>query len=217
MTKLSVNAFSSNQGGQRGLRLGIDSSLWIGHTSVLQRVRADGENPELKMLFFRCAKFLALPVVPLFVFDGPKRPEWKRGKKISRKDSWMLPAFQNMIQSFGFQWCWVSLTHLLQIPRLINMQAPGEAEAELAYLNNIGAIDAVLTDDVDAFLFGAQTVIRKYAVDLVLCTTLISNTARARIYRRTGLIQSRTPLERSMTSMLLSSRRTICFAPPKFS
>lgn len=40
-------------------------------------------------------------------------------------------------------------------------QAPGEAEAELAYLNRIGVIDGILSDDVDNFLFGAMTVIRK--------------------------------------------------------
>lgn len=43
----------------------------------------------------------------------------------------------------------------------LECQAPGEAEAELAYLNGIGVIDAVLSDDVDNFLFGAQTVLRK--------------------------------------------------------
>jgi 5'-3' exonuclease len=41
------------------------------------------------------------------------------------------------------------------------LKAPGEAEAELAYLNRVGILDAVLTDDVDAFLFGAVTIIRK--------------------------------------------------------
>jgi len=41
------------------------------------------------------------------------------------------------------------------------LQAPGEAEAELAYLNRIGVIDGILSDDVDNFLFGATTVIRK--------------------------------------------------------
>jgi len=40
-------------------------------------------------------------------------------------------------------------------------QAPGEAEAELAYLNRKGHIDAILTDDSDAFIFGAQTIIKK--------------------------------------------------------
>ncbi len=40
-------------------------------------------------------------------------------------------------------------------------QAKGEAEAELARLNRLGIIDAVMTDDVDALVFGARTVIKK--------------------------------------------------------
>jgi Holliday junction resolvase YEN1 len=45
-------------------------------------------------------------------------------------------------------------------------KAPGEAEAELAHLNSTGVIDAILSDDVDNFLFGAKVVVRKYAVGL---------------------------------------------------
>ena len=51
----------------------------------------------------------------------------------------------------------------LIISILDSLQAPAEAEAELAYLNRVGIIDAVLSDDVDNFLFGATTVIRKCA------------------------------------------------------
>ncbi|KAJ2911583.1 hypothetical protein MD484_g8831, partial [Candolleomyces efflorescens] len=40
------------------------------------------------------------------------------------------------------------------------LQAPGEAEAELACLNRSGYIDYVFTPDCDAFLFGAKKVIR---------------------------------------------------------
>lgn len=40
------------------------------------------------------------------------------------------------------------------------LQAPGEAEAELARLSDEGFIDAVMTEDVDAFAFGAKVVIR---------------------------------------------------------
>jgi 5'-3' exonuclease len=47
-------------------------------------------------------------------------------------------------------WC---LTHCTQ--------APGEAEAELAELNSCGIIDAVLTEDSDTLVFGAQCVIRR--------------------------------------------------------
>jgi len=45
-------------------------------------------------------------------------------------------------------------------------KAPGEAEAELAHLNSIGVIDAILSDDVDNFLFGAKMVVRKFVVCL---------------------------------------------------
>lgn len=41
------------------------------------------------------------------------------------------------------------------------MQAPAEAEAELALMSSLNLIDAIVTDDGDAFLFGAKTVIRK--------------------------------------------------------
>ena len=41
---------------------------------------------------------------------------------------------------------------------LILQQAPGEAEVELAYLNQILAIDLVLTSDSDVFLFDATHV-----------------------------------------------------------
>jgi len=42
-------------------------------------------------------------------------------------------------------------------------QAPAEAEAELAYMNKEDIIDAVVTSDSDIFLFGAHTVIQKWA------------------------------------------------------
>lgn len=60
-------------------------------------------------------------------------------------DHKLVGSFCNVISAFGIEW----------------RKAPGEAEAELAYLNRVGIIDAIITDDVDAFVFGAVTVIRK--------------------------------------------------------
>ncbi|CAE6416976.1 unnamed protein product [Rhizoctonia solani] len=102
----------------RALRIGIDASIWFFHAAYGR----EGENPELRTLFFRLARLANYTFCPLFVFDGPQRPRNKR---------------------------------FLKVP-----QAPGEAEAELAYLNNTGVIDAILSDDVDNFLFGAKVVIR---------------------------------------------------------
>ncbi|OCH91322.1 PIN domain-like protein [Obba rivulosa] len=136
-----VDGFEANPAGARGFRVGIDASIWFFHATYGR----EGENPELRTLFFRCSRLMSMPFLPLFVFDGPKRPEFKRGKRVSGKNNWMEQGMQEIIHAFGFEW----------------RKAPGEAEAELAYLNKIGVIDAVLSDDVDTFLFGATMVVRK--------------------------------------------------------
>ncbi|KAH7911802.1 hypothetical protein BJ138DRAFT_870624 [Hygrophoropsis aurantiaca] len=141
LTHLSViDGFESNPAGVRGFRIGIDASIWFFHAAYGK----EGENPELRTLFFRCSRLMSMPFLPLFVFDGPKRPSVKRGKRVSGNAHWLTTGMKNIIEAFGFEW----------------RTAPGEAEAELAYLNRIGVIDAVLSDDVDNFLFGATTVIR---------------------------------------------------------
>ncbi|KAI0742733.1 PIN domain-like protein, partial [Daedaleopsis nitida] len=147
LTHLSItDGFEANPDGKRGFRVGIDASIWFYHATYGR----EGENPELRTLFFRCTRLMEKPILPLFVFDGPKRPEVKRGKRISGKNHWMVQGMQEIISAFGFEW----------------RMAPGEAEAELAYLNRIGVIDAVLSDDVDTFLFGAKMVVRNPSTNL---------------------------------------------------
>ena len=160
LTHLSVqDGFEANPDGKRGFRVGIDASIWFYHAAYGR----EGENPELRTLFFKCTRLMSAPFLPLFVFDGPKRPEVKRGKRISGKNHWMIQGMQEIINAFGFEWRMVrSFIPLVALHLTMNMsQAPGEAEAELAYLNRIGVIDAVYTDDVDTFLFGAKMIIRK--------------------------------------------------------
>lgn len=110
LTQLAVaEGFEPNHGGNRGFRVGIDASIWFFHAQVFKGMQADvGENPELRTLFFRCAKLMGTPLLPLFVFDGPKRPQWKRGKRVStKKDSWLVTGMQNIINAFGYEWRYV--------------------------------------------------------------------------------------------------------------
>ncbi|CDS01344.1 uncharacterized protein SPSC_06620 [Sporisorium scitamineum] len=141
-----LTAFTDNHNELRGLRLGIDASLWLFHAQQ----SSGGANPSLRLLFYRLAKLLSLLVLPLFVFDGPSRPTWKRGKQVKGRQHAIEQPFTQLIEAFGYQW----------------HRALGEAEAELAYLNQAGSIDAVLTDDSDALLFGTQVLVRNWGKNL---------------------------------------------------
>ncbi|TDL24373.1 PIN domain-like protein [Rickenella mellea] len=130
----------------KGWIVGIDASSWFfqaHHPFRTNHWRA-GQNGELRVLYYRLASLASLPVTPLFVFDGAQRPACKRGKKTAGPEHWMADPLRKFIDAFGFD------SHI----------APGEAEAELALLNKAGLIDAVFTEDVDALIFGARTVVR---------------------------------------------------------
>lgn len=44
------------------------------------------------------------------------------------------------------------------------VQSGGEGEALCAQLNGAGLVDAVITDDSDAFGYGAETVLRNFSI-----------------------------------------------------
>ncbi|KAF9223038.1 hypothetical protein BS17DRAFT_706906 [Gyrodon lividus] len=77
-----------------------------------------------------------------FVFDGHGRSSTKCRKETGGKSHWLLKGFQELLDTFGLQWC----------------EAPGEAKAELAALSQQGLIDMVLTTDNDALIFGATCI-----------------------------------------------------------
>ncbi|KAJ5390372.1 uncharacterized protein N7496_001440 [Penicillium cataractarum] len=121
----------------RPIRIAVDISIWLFQVQASR----GGKNPELRTLYFRLLKLLALPVHPLFVYDGPHKPPFKRGKAVSR-NSGNLPIIKrsrDLIERFRFPW----------------HEAPGEAEAECARLQQAGIVDAVISNDVDALMFGS--------------------------------------------------------------
>ena len=63
-----------------------------------------GQNPELRTLFYRLAAILAMPAHVVFMFDGPGRPQVKRGKQVRGRSHWLARPFQELIDAFGFQW-----------------------------------------------------------------------------------------------------------------
>jgi hypothetical protein len=208
LTHLSVvDGFEVNNNGLRGYRVGIDASIWFFHSEWSR----EGENPQLRNLLFRLIKLLNSPFLPLFVFDGPGRPSEKRGKKINRsKPHGLVDGLKRLIVAFGFEWRTVSLLLHFLIALTGYIQAPGEAEAELAYLNRAGVIDAIISDDVDNFLFGASVVIRKFVFfsECRYVQSSIPSTVRAQHLQGTSI----TPIPMPMASK--TTYTPLFIAPP---
>ncbi|ESQ36819.1 hypothetical protein EUTSA_v10007143mg [Eutrema salsugineum] len=151
----------------RDKRVAVDLSSWIVQHETA--VKGFVLKPHLRLTFFRTinlfAKFGAYPV---FVVDGTPSP-LKSQARISRFfqssgiDTSSLPAIKEGVSvernKLFCEWvreC-VELLELLGIPVV---KAKGEAEALCAQLNSQGYVDACITPDSDAFLFGAKCVIK---------------------------------------------------------
>lgn len=89
----------------KGFNLTNPLSIWFYHAASSRQ----GENSELRLIFFRLARLLRYHTcLPIFVFDGPDRPQQKRGKKVPKASHWMVQGVKAMVTAFGFQWLQVS-------------------------------------------------------------------------------------------------------------
>jgi Holliday junction resolvase YEN1 len=141
LSKLAVDHYERNR---RAFRIAVDASIW----QFQSHSGRGGKNPELRTIYYRLVRLLSLSIEPLFVFDGPKKPPFKRN--ISTKGQrLLLPTIQaqRMLKLFGFPF----------------LTAPGEAEAECALLQREGVVDAVMSEDVDTLMFGATMVLRNWS------------------------------------------------------
>ncbi|KAK9466959.1 PIN domain-like protein [Lipomyces arxii] len=124
----------------RRLRLAIDGNFW----SFKNKGGKGGKFPEQRTFYYKLCRLMGLCVDAVFVFDGPQKPEFKRNARVSTilptEVKWMM----QIIQCFGFN----------------SLIAPGEAEAECAWLQQQGLVDFVMTDDVDSLMFGATRVLK---------------------------------------------------------
>lgn len=107
-----------------------------------------GKNPALRTFFYRLLRLWSLSVQPLLVFDGPNKPPFKRGRRTFHNAT----ALQNS-----------QVKQLLTLLGIPYHDAPGEAEAECALLQREGIVDAILSEDVDAIMFGCCLTLRNWS------------------------------------------------------
>lgn len=103
-----------------------------------------------------------MPVQPVFVFDGLNKPLFKRNKRSAGPGDMVASSMaKRMIRMFGFY------VH----------EAPGEAEAECALLQQRGVVDAVLSEDVDTLMFGCTRTLRNWSAATTTSSGKGSSTA----------------------------------------
>ncbi|KAH7396612.1 flap structure-specific endonuclease [Phaeosphaeria sp. MPI-PUGE-AT-0046c] len=141
LSKLALEKFEDTG---RPLRIAIDTSIWLFQIQASK----GGTNPALRTFYYRLLRLIALSIHPVFVFDGPNKPPFKRNKRTGPNVA-SIPEFlaKQLLKQFGYP------IHL----------APGEAEAECALLQREGIVDAVLSEDVDTLMFGSGITIRNWS------------------------------------------------------
>ncbi|KAF1986107.1 PIN domain-like protein [Aulographum hederae CBS 113979] len=143
LAKLAIDKFQQTG---RPLRIAIDISIWL---FQIQSSKG-GTNPALRTFYYRLLRLISHSIHPLFVFDGPNKPPFKRNKRTGPNVA-SIPEFlaKQLLKQFGLSF------HV----------APGEAEAECALLQREGIVDAVLSEDVDTLMFGSGITLRNWSAE----------------------------------------------------
>ncbi|KAG6725273.1 hypothetical protein I3843_02G018600 [Carya illinoinensis] len=151
----------------RNKRVAVDLSYWIvqHETAIKTHVR----KPHIRLTFFRTINlFSKFGAFPVFVIDGTPSPLKSQARiaRFFRASGIDLSDFPVAEEGFpverngAFSTCVRECVELLELLGLPVVKAKGEAEALCAQLNSEGYVDACITADSDAFLYGAKCVIK---------------------------------------------------------
>ncbi|KAI3693338.1 hypothetical protein L6452_33173 [Arctium lappa] len=151
----------------RNKRVAIDLSYWIVQHETA--IKAHTRNPHLRLTFFRTINlFSKFGAFPVFVADGTPSPLKSQARIIrflqaSGIDLANLPVADgtSVERNRKFLNCVQECVELLELFGMPVLRASGEAEGLCAQLNREGRVDACITSDSDAFLFGAKCIIKR--------------------------------------------------------
>ncbi|XP_057780679.1 flap endonuclease GEN-like 1 [Salvia miltiorrhiza] len=152
----------------RNKRVAVDLSYWIVQHETA--IKGYTRNPHIRITFFRTVNlFSKFGAYPVFVLDGTPSP-LKSQARIMRffRSSGIalssLPEVEKGVsveRNRAFKKCIEECVELLELLGMPILKAKGEAEALCAQLNREGLVDACITADSDAFLYGAQCVVKR--------------------------------------------------------
>lgn len=150
-----------------GKTIAVDLSLWVCEAQTVKKMIGTVMKPHLRNLFFRISCLTLMDVKLVFVMEG-EPPKLKADVINKRNQIRYGPSGKTWSQKAGrshFKSVLKECLDMLECLGIPWVQAAGEAEAMCAYLNANGCVDGCLTNDGDAFLYGAQTVYRNFTMN----------------------------------------------------
>ncbi|XP_032998796.1 flap endonuclease GEN homolog 1 [Lacerta agilis] len=151
----------------KGKTLAVDLSLWVCEAQTVKKMVGIVRKPHLRNLYFRVSLLTLMGVHLVFVTEG-ESPELKEDTMRKRTEARFGPSSKPRRARTGrsrFKSLLKECLEMLECLGVPWVQAAGEAEATCAYLNLNGYVDACITNDGDAFLYGAQTVYRNFTMN----------------------------------------------------
>ncbi|XP_043962835.1 flap endonuclease GEN homolog 1 [Gambusia affinis] len=151
-----------------GKTLAVDLSLWVCEAQHVQGMMGKVTKPHLRNLFFRVSSLTLMGVKLVFVMEGeaPKLKSETMSKRTEMRFGGSRKAHSSKSSTTTsrgrFNAVLRECTEMLNCLGLPWVTAAGEAEAMCAYLDSAGLVDGCITNDGDAFLYGARTVYRNF-------------------------------------------------------
>ncbi|KAK7150135.1 hypothetical protein R3I94_009443 [Phoxinus phoxinus] len=147
-----------------GKTLAVDLSLWVCEAQHVQGMMGKVTKPHLRNLFFRVSSLTLMGVKLVFVMEGeaPRIKAETMSKRTEMRFGVRKPAAAKHTSRGRFKAVLRECAQLLDCLGVPWVTAAGEAEAMCAFLDSRGAVDGCITNDGDAFLYGARTVYRNF-------------------------------------------------------
>lgn len=154
-TPVGVEEFALKEDARgRSSALAVDTSIWICEALSSSALSSFHSDPVLHLIYQRSIKLLKLGLHLIFVLEGDKR-------RISNNDRQELRKRRSGTE-------FVAATNrtetLLRMLGVTVVRAEAEGEALCALLNQRGIVDGIITNDVDAFLFGGLTLYTRFTL-----------------------------------------------------
>ncbi|KAK3394073.1 PIN domain-like protein [Podospora didyma] len=132
----------------RPLRIAVDAAIWQFRDVNDAKAKAihpgmPGSHPVERAIMHRLFRLRKMNIEVVFVFDGPNRGV-KRGAMAKNEPAQQIQLLKMLLQNLCVPTC----------------DAPGEAEAQCARMQQLGLVDAGWSEDSDVFMFGCTQLVR---------------------------------------------------------